>query len=154
MRADDMAVHFQMEPHMEGGTFIELNDPVPEGEGRAPSGVIYYHLGSGEFSDFHVLDSDEFWLWHAGSTLELWVAGENGGMEIRRLGAEADAEPCVLIRGGTVFGARHLPGAEDGTFVSCVTVPRFSYAHYRILDREEMLKKYPASAAFFDGLAE
>ena len=150
MRADELAVRFSMEPHVEGGTFIELNDPVPEGMDRAPSGVIYYHLGSHEFSDFHVLDSDEYWMWHAGSTLELWLVDENGNMDIRRLGVAADAQPVILVKGNTVFGARHLPGAEDGTFVSCVTVPRFSYEKYRILPKEEMLEKYPASAAFYN----
>ncbi len=150
MRADDLAVRFNMEPHVEGGTFIELNEPVPEGMDRAPSGVIYYHLGSHEFSDFHVLDSDEYWLWHGGSTLELWMVGEDGNMDIRRLGISEDADPCLLVKAGVVFGARHLPGAADGTFVSCVTVPRFSYEHYRILPKEEMLEKYPASAAFYN----
>ena len=70
-------------------------------------------------------------------------------MLIRRLGIEDGAEPCLLLKAGVVFGARHLSGAEDGTFVSCVTVPRFSYDNYRILPKEEMLEKYPASAAFY-----
>ncbi|MBQ3574879.1 MAG: cupin domain-containing protein [Clostridia bacterium] len=152
MRADELAVRFQMEPHVEGGSFIELNDPVPEGMGRAPSGVIYYHLGSGEFSDFHVLDSDEYWLWHAGSTLELWLVDEDGGMCVRRLGIEDGAEPCILVKAGVIFGARHIAGAADGCFVSCVTSPRFSYEHYRILPKAEMIEKYPASEAFFAGL--
>lgn len=150
MRADELAVRYQMEPHVEGGTFIELNDPVPEGVERAASGVIYYHLGSGEFSDFHVLDSDEYWLWHAGSTLEIWQLDENGTMQVRLLGVEPGADPCLLVKAGVIFGARHRRSAEDGTFVSCVTSPRFSYAHYRIVPREEMLSKYPASAAFFE----
>jgi len=149
MRADELAVRFRMEPHVEGGSFVELNEAVPEGVGRAPSGAIYYHLGSEEFSDFHVLDSDEYWLWHAGSTLEIWEAGEDGRMLIRRLGIEDGAEPCLLLKAGVVFGARHLSCAEDGTFVSCVTVPRFSYENYRILPKEEMLEKYPTSAAFY-----
>ena len=150
MRADDLAARFNLEPHVEGGTFVELNEAVPEGMGRAPHGVIYYHLGSNEHSDFHVLDSDEYWLWHAGSTLEIWIVNDDGSMRIQRLGVEDGADPCVLIKAGVIFGARHMAGACDGTFVSCVTAPRFSYEHYRILPREEMLEKYPASAAFFE----
>ena len=149
MRADELAVRFCMEPHVEGGSFIELNEPVPEDMGRAPSGAIYYHLGSNEFSDFHVLDADEYWLWHAGSTLEIWEVGENGDMIIRRLGIENGAQPCMLVKAGVVFGAKHLPGAEDGSFVSCITSPRFSYEHYRILPKEKMLENYPASAEFY-----
>ena len=150
MRADELARRFGLEPHVEGGSFVELDEPVPEGMGRAPSGVIYYHLGAEEFSDFHVLDSDEYWLWHAGSTLEIWMILPDGSLEKCRLGAEEGSAPCVLLKAGVIFGARHLPDAQDGTFVSCVTVPRFSYESYRILPREEMLEKYPETAAFFD----
>ena len=150
MRADELAVRFNMEPHVEGGTFVELNDPVPEGMGRAPSGVIYYHLGSHEFSDFHVLDSDEYWLWHAGDPLEIWMILPDGRLATCRLGVDAQSQPCVLLKAGVIFGARHLKGAADGTFVSCVTSPRFSYESYRILPKEEMLEKYPVTAPFFD----
>ena len=150
MRADELARRFGLEAHVEGGSFVELDEPVPEGMGRAPSGVIYYHLGIGETSDFHVLDSDEYWLWHAGSTLEIWMVRPDGSLEIQRLGIEHGAQPCLLLKAGVIFGARHLPGARDGCFVSCVTVPRFSYETYRILPREEMLEKYPCTAPFFD----
>lgn len=150
MRADDLAMRFCMEPHVEGGSFIERNESAPKNMVRASSGVIYYHLGSSECSDFHVLDSDEYWLWHSGETLEIWMAEQSGKMKIVHLGVENDAQPCVFIRAGVIFGARHAQGAVDGTFVSCVTVPRFSYEHYRILPKEEMLKRYPESAAFYE----
>lgn len=140
-----------MESHVEGGSFIELDEPVPAEMGRAASGVIYYHLGSSEFSDFHVLDSDEYWLWHAGTSLEIWMVDENGKLEIRKLGIEEGCNPCVLIKAGVVFGARHVPGeCSDGTMVSCVTVPRFSYETYRILPKAEVTEKYPATEAFFE----
>ena len=151
MRADELALRFGLEPHMEGGSFVELDEPVPEGMGRAPSGVIYYHLGKDEFSDFHVLDSDEYWLWHAGTALEIWMIGEDGKLKICRLGIDDGCEPCVLLKAGVIFGARHLPGScDDGTMVSCVTVPRFSYEHYRILPKAEITEKYPETKAFFE----
>lgn len=150
MRADELLARFRLEPHVEGGSFRELDALEGRFAGRAPSGAIYYYLGAEEHSEFHVLDSDEYWLWHAGSTLEVWEVDGDGGMRVRCLGLEEGAEPCVLLPAGTIFGARHLRGAvEDGTLVSCVTAPRFSYEHYRILPRAEMLEKYPASAAFY-----
>ena len=149
--ADVLAKRFGMEPHVEGGSFVELDEPLPEGAPRAASGVIYYHLGAEEFSDFHVLDSDEYWLWHAGTPLEIWMVDEDGALEVRRLGVDPESEPCVLLKAGVIFGARHVKGdADDGTLVSCVTVPRFSYASYRILPEAEMLEKYPAVKPFFD----
>ena len=151
MRADEIAPRFGLEPHMEGGSFRELDEPVPEGAPRAASGVIYYHLGPQEHSEFHVLDSDEYWLWHAGSELEIWSIAPEGDVRVQRLGIGEGAQPCVLMKAGVIFGARHLSGdRSDGTLVSCVTVPRFSYENYRILPREEVLEKYPSAAAFFE----
>lgn len=150
MRADELNRRFALIPHVEGGAFLELDEALPEGSPRAASGVIYYYLGPDEHSDFHVLDSDEYWLWHAGSSIEVWII-EDGKCVVKRLGVEPGSEPCILLKGGTVFGARHIPGeCADGCFVSCVTVPRFSYESYRIIPKEEMLETYPDSAAFFN----
>ena len=78
------------------------------------------------------------------------VDGE-GELHTTRLGLNEGEEPCVLMRAGVIFGARHIPGeTDDGTLVSCVTAPRFSYENYRILPRAEMLEKYPGSAAFYE----
>ena len=141
---------FKLDPHVEGGAFRELYHASGKAADRLDSGVIYYALGPGETSDFHVLDSDEYWLYHAGSTLELWSVNEDGSMRIDRLGIEEGAEPCVVMRKHTIFGARHAVDDENaGILVSCVTVPEFTYENYRILPKEEMLEKYPASRAFF-----
>ena len=151
MRADELLARFRLEPHVEGGSFRELDAGEERFPGRAPSGAIYYYLGPQEHSEFHLLDSDEYWLWHAGSSLEIWTVGEDGEMRTCRLGLNEGEEPCVLLRAGVIFGARHIPGdADDGTLVSCVTAPRFSYEHYRILPKAEMLEKYPGSAAFYE----
>ena len=56
----------------------------------------------------------------------------------------------LLLKAGVIFGARHMSGAQDGCFVSCVTVPRFSYEFYRILSREEIQQKYPEAMPFFN----
>ena len=150
MRADELAKRYGMEAHVEGGSFLELDEPVPAELGRAASGVIYYHLGPDEYSDFHVLDSDEYWLWHAGAPLEIWMIQPDGNLHIEKLGTGEGCNPCLLLKAGVIFGARHLPGAQDGCFVSCVTVPRFSYEFYRILPREEIARDYPAAMPFFD----
>lgn len=136
-------------PHVEGGSFRELYRDGERPEGRGSSGVIYYAMDAGEHADFHVLDSDEYWLYHAGSTVELWLIDGAGRVSVKRLGIEAGAEPCVLIPGGTIFGARLAEGAAEGCVMSCVTVPEFSYEHYRILPREEVTQLYPEAAPFF-----
>lgn len=150
MRADELAKRFRLENHVEGGSFLELDQEDTRFPGRAPSGVIYYYLGPEEFSDFHVLDSDEYWLWHAGTPLEIWMVDKNGEPTVHRLGIDSESQPCVLIPRGVIFGARHVQGdCGDGTLVSCVTVPRFSYESYRILPQEEVTAKYPKTKSFF-----
>ena len=149
MKIKDIVGRFGLEPHVEGGAFRELYRDGQRGEGRADSGVIYYYLGPEEHADFHVLDSDEYWLYHGGADLEIWSVQPDGAMRVETLGLSEGAQPCVLVKGGVIFGARHPAGAQDGTLVSCVTVPEFSYERYRILSREEMLAAYPAVKDFW-----
>ena len=146
----DFIARFGMEPHVEGGYFRLLDDHEATANDRHSSGVIYYALTPGEHADFHALDCDEYWLYHAGSTLEVWIYDRQGQLRIERLGLTEDAQPCVLVRAGELFGARSAAGAEETTLLSCVTVPQFTYDNYRLLRREEMLKEHPDAAPFFD----
>lgn len=140
---------FALEPHLEGGLYRELYRDETKTDEREASAAIYYYLGADEHTAFHVLDSDEYWLYHSGAPLELWMFDQDGNLSIKKLGMDEDAEPCVLMRSGAVFGARHAKGAESGTLVSCVTVPEFSYSQYRLLSRREMLANYPESKGFW-----
>ncbi len=146
----DFIARFGMEPHVEGGYFRLLDDHEATADDRHSSGVIYYALTPGEHADFHALDCDEYWLYHAGSTLEVWIYDQQGQLRIERLGLTEDAQPCVLVRAGELFGARSAAGAKETTLLSCVTVPQFTYDNYRLLRREEMLKEHPDAAPFFD----
>lgn len=150
MTVTKLIEHLALTPHVEGGSFRELYRENARPEGRPDSGVIYYAMDKGEHADFHVLDSDEYWLYHAGATVELWMIAEDGSVRIERMGVEEGAQPCVLIPKHTIFGARLANGAQEGCVMSCVTVPEFSYEHYRILRKEEMLASYPQTAAFFE----
>ena len=80
----------------------------------------------------------------------MWIYDRQGQLRIERLGLMEDAQPCVLVRAGELFGARSAAGAEETTLLSCVTVPQFTYDNYRLLRREEMLKEHPDAAPFFD----
>lgn len=145
----DWIQRFAMQPHVEGGFFTLLDGQEATAEERYSSGVIYYALQPGQRADFHVLDCDEYWLYHAGSTLEVWIYGLDGKLRIERLGLDENAQPCVLVRAGALFGARSAQPAGDTTLLSCVTVPQFTYDHYRLLRQEEMLREHPDAAAFF-----
>lgn len=150
MKREELIRRFGMRPHVEGGLFRELYVREERTPARRASGVIYYALGPGERADFHLLDCDEYWLYHAGSALEIWIYDGTGPARVERLGLEEGAQPCVLLKAGWLFGARPVPDAAETTLLSCVTVPQFSYEHYRLLSREDMIKRHPDAAAFFD----
>ena len=149
--ADELIRRFQLEPHVEGGAFRALYREGFDRTGpRPPHGVIYYLLNEDEVSDFHVLDADEYWLWHAGPDIELWSFGEDGKLKVERMGMGEGAQPCVLMPAGVTFGAKPVKGAKGAMLCSCVCVPEFMYEHYRILTKEEVVEKCPEAAAFFE----
>lgn len=149
--AKELINRFGLVPHVEGGAFRELyrDSAVRTGE-RPAHGVIYYLLNEDEVSDFHVLDADEYWLWHAGPDIELWSYGADGALRVERLGLGEGAQPCVLMKAGVTFGARPVAGAKGAMLCSCVCVPEFMYEHYRILTKAEVLRECPEAAAFFE----
>lgn len=147
---NEWRARFRLEPHVEGGLFAEM---APETPGRRePHGAIYYCLRPGEHADFHTLDCDEYWLFHAGAALEIWMYGPEKRRSVVRLGAGSGDAPRVFLPAGTVFGARTL--RAEPTLLTCVTVPRFSYQSYRLFRPEEMRALYPDSAAFFLSAAD
>ena len=146
MTAGELAKLFEMQPHKENGSYVERHYPDVGGV-RPASGAIYYFLGNEEKARFHVIDCDEYWNYVAGSDLELWLVAE-GQLTKKVLGLGPGREPLVYIPKGTIFGAKHFENAADGTFVTCITVPRFDYRGWRMLDGEEMVKICPATKDF------
>jgi uncharacterized protein len=133
-----------LQPHPEGGWFKETwrsdvswHPKGYDGE-RASATAIYFLLGPGDESQWHVVRSAEIWLWHAGSPLHLQLGGD---------GETPDAEPTTLTLGADVSKGR-LPQAvvppgvwqrarpvdrAGETLVSCVVSPGFDFADFRML---------------------
>ncbi|MBQ8202562.1 MAG: cupin domain-containing protein [Clostridia bacterium] len=148
--AKELIHRFNLAPHVEGGAFRELYREGERAKDRPAHGVIYYLLDEGEVSDFHVLDADEYWLYHAGPDIELWSFGEDGVLKVERMGMGEGAQPCVLMPAGVTFGARPVKGASGAMLCSCVCVPEFMYEHYHILSKDEVRARCPEAAAFFE----
>ena len=65
-----------MQPHPEGGWYVETFRDAPEG-GRGYSSAIYFLLEHGQVSAWHrVKDAAEVWHFYAGSALALSVRKE------------------------------------------------------------------------------
>ncbi|KAF9332407.1 hypothetical protein BG006_004723 [Podila minutissima] len=123
-------------PHPEGGWFRETWRTTqqfhPDGYpgNRTAATAIYFVLGYGEVSQWHKVRSDEMWLWHRGSPLEL-ILGGNGERpsttpSVIQLGPsiEDGEQPQGLVPGGVWQMARPVLGEA---LVSCIVAPGFDF---------------------------
>ena len=137
-----LAEQLDLAPHPEGGWYRETwRSPValrPEGYGgqRSAATAIYFLLQPGERARWHVVRSDELWLWHGGGPVALQLGGAGGepatGTDIV-LGADlaAGQQPQAVVPGGV--WQRAAPADEAPALVSCVVVPGFDFADFRVL---------------------
>lgn len=149
MRADELIARFSMEAHPEHGLFIERHYEA-SGDSRPASGCIYYYVAPGERTEFHRIDCDEYWCFNAGSALELWIIDLEGDLHVKRCGLGPGAEPAVRFAAGEIFASRLPENAADGSFITCITVPRFTYDGFEMIDRASITAQYPETAGFWD----
>jgi predicted cupin superfamily sugar epimerase len=126
----------QLTRHPEGGWYRETwRSNVRVGE-RAAGSAIFFLLEEGQRSQWHRVDADEFWLWHAGSALHLGVANADGGSARRVvLGPEAlsGEEPQLLIPAGHWQTANAVNG---WALVSCMVIPGFEFAGFTMASQQ------------------
>ena len=126
----DIIAALGMRPHPEGGWYVETFRDAPSG-GRGHSTAIYFLLESGQVSAWHrVRDAAEVWHFHAGSPLELMIAGPSG-RETHRLGIDLEAgeRPQVVVPADAWQTARSL-GAW--TLVGCTVAPGFDFSAFQL----------------------
>ena len=148
MTAKELAQRYQMAQHVENGTFTERHY-THGGTERAASGSIYYYVAPGERTEFHRIDCDEYWCYIAGEPLEVWLADESGEVSVQLLGVAENCEPLLYVRKGLIFASRSR-AAEDGTFLSCITVPRFAEKGFELFSEEQMLREIPQVRRFYE----
>lgn len=137
-----LAEELDLQPHPEGGWFRETWRTAvsftPDGYGgeRSAATGIYYLLQPGERSRWHVVRSDEVWLWHSGGPLDLRLGGDGdrpaADAEVVRLGVDvlAGDRPQVVVPGGVWQSAE--PAGDQPVLVSCVVAPGFDYEDFRL----------------------
>lgn len=105
---------------------------------RATATAIVFLLQPGEFSRWHLVRSDELWLWQRGGPLTLLLGGA---------GEAPAAEPERIVLGPDVYGGHLLqalvpgghwqsarPATAEEALVSCVVSPGFDFADFRMAD--------------------
>lgn len=136
-----LAEQLDLTPHPEGGWFRETwRSPVsftPPGYPgpRSAATAIYFLLCPGERSGWHVVRSDELWLWHLGGPLTLFLGGNEAEPAPGRtllLGRDVPAgqQPQALVPAGTWQSA--APAGDEPVLVSCVVAPGFDFADFRL----------------------
>lgn len=122
-----------LEPHPEGGWYRRTwagIDPVTTPAGVRPAAtLIYFLLPPREASAWHVVSSDEIWLWHGPAPLALQLGGEGNSPvegETIVLGTDDSAgqQAQGLVPAGT--WQRTLP-SDGEVLVSCLVSPGFSF---------------------------
>ena len=129
LSADDVIRLLDLQPHPEGGHYVET---FRDGGGvtgpRGASSAIYYLLREGEMSAWHrVTDASEVWHWHGGDAMELRVAPFGGGPATTiRLGPDlaAGEGPQGVVPSGD-WQTTRLTGTWS--LVGCTVAPAFQF---------------------------
>jgi predicted cupin superfamily sugar epimerase len=105
--ADELVAALHLQPHPEGGHFVETWRDQPAGGARGAGTAIYFLLRAGEESRWHRVDAAEIWHHYAGAPLELEICNGSEGQQFALDGDSIIAGP----RPGIVrnFGAIVLP---------------------------------------------
>jgi predicted cupin superfamily sugar epimerase len=151
MTADEIKALLHLAPHVEGGFFrrtytcratVELSRGV-----RAQSSAIYYLLDVENFSEMHVLESDEMFHFYLGDPVEMLQLFPDGRSAVVTLGAElaAGQQVQVLVPAGVWQGTRLV---DDGkiALLGCTVTPGFDFADYRNGSFKELAAKWPEQA--------
>ncbi|MFE3293521.1 cupin domain-containing protein [Rhodococcus sp. NPDC059234] len=140
----EWAHSLDLTPHPEGGWYRETwrsDVTIPAAalpdhpDARSAGTAILFLLLPGQQSAWHTVCSDELWLWHRGGALQLDLGGdgdEPGPATELLLGADLLAGQAPQL----VVPARHWqrarPTGDEPALVSCVVVPGFDFADFRL----------------------
>lgn len=125
-RAADLIAALGMQPHPEGGHYVEIyRSPVLTS--------IFFLLRDGEISRWHrVRGSDEAWHFYEGAPLELLTAaGGFDHLERHALGAVGEGRRPVHVVPAGRWQAARTTGAY--TLVGCSVGPGFDFEHFDLL---------------------
>lgn len=130
MTAEEIIAELDLQPHPEGGWYIQTFADEPGPDGRARSTAIYFLLKAGEVSHWHRVDAVEIWHWHAGAPLTLDIANTADQQSIV-LGPDllAGQRPQGIVPAHAWQSARSL---GDWTLVGCTVAPGFRFDGFEL----------------------
>ncbi len=131
MDVDALIRLLALEPHPEGGHFVETYRQAAEPGERSAGTAIYYLLRAGESSHWHRIDASETWHFYAGSALELRTSSAVGEVHTRVLGNrfERGERPQLVVEPGEWQAARSL---GEFSLVGCTVAPGFEFSGFEM----------------------
>ncbi|KAL2118878.1 hypothetical protein VTJ04DRAFT_5837 [Mycothermus thermophilus] len=138
--AQQIIDELKLEPHPEGGHFVEVFRDQPAAGGRGAVTTIYFLLQAGEVSRWHRVDAVEIWHWYAGAPLQLWITerldGDDQPVEyLLAPNVLTGARPQAIVPAHAWQSARSL---GDWTLVGCTVSPAFEYRGFELADDAEV----------------
>lgn len=131
MTVEEIIRQLDMQPHPEGGWYVETFRDA-NGGARGHSTAIYYLLNKGERSHWHrVKDAAEAWHFYAGSPLKLRLAKDGGPVREVILGLDLarGERPQAVVLADEWQSAETL-GAF--TLVGCTVAPGFQFEKFEM----------------------
>jgi hypothetical protein len=145
MNADYWIDRLNLKRHPEGGYYSEVyrNPKVIElvNGRRNLSTSIYFLLKGNDKSHFHQLYSDEIWYFHLGTEVTVHLLS-NKNYEKQILGISENAQPQLIIKAGTIFGAE-LTDKSSFCLMSCMVNPGFEFNDFKLFKANELKPDYP-----------
>lgn len=120
-----------MQPHSEGGWYVETHRiPAHAGE-RSAGTAIYYLLKGGPVARWHRVDATEIWHHYAGGPLALTVVCADGELRTHMLGKNlAQGERPQAVVPPFAWQAAQSLGAW--TLAGCTVSPGFEFSGFEL----------------------
>jgi uncharacterized protein len=154
----DLITSLELTPHVEGGYFKETYrceslHELENGKSRSLATLIYFLLPHGNYSKFHKIESDEIWIYQAGSPLLIHMIDNEGKWSTATLGLDVTngQQPQVCIAAQTIFGAEVLE-ADSFSLSSCMVAPGFDFSDFHLYDKQELIGRFPNLATIIEHL--
>ena len=131
LSSEDVIRLLKLQPHPEGGHYVETyRDPSGSG-GRSASTAIYFLLSEGETSHWHRVDAAEVWHWYGGAPLELRISTAPAQVIRQLLGPDITGgqRPQVVVPAFAWQAARSL---GRWTLAGCTVAPAFQFSGFEL----------------------
>ena len=137
----------KMQPHPEGGHFVETFRDVSDESSRGYSTAIYFLLEAGETSHWHrVRDAAEVWHYYAGAPLSLTLSSNGHDAQSFRLGMNLSTgeRPQIVVPANWWQTATSL---GHWTLVGCTVAPGFEFSSFELAEPDWRPTPRPVSGS-------